>query len=265
MKKPRIITFDLETIWDIDKIANEDVFFSLSNWPGRTMKASIGSIICFGYKVWGEKKPHCINVWDDKASFKANINDDYLVCAAAYEILKDADAIITHNGRRYDFKYLETRLKINGLPSLPPHLKTASHIDTCAVAKASFSMYSNRLKDLASQFTPENKIATGGKKLWTRVYRGDSLAMREMSEYCKQDVVATEALAEAFKPQIKNWPNMNVFMGTLNNCNVCHSTNVQKHGTRPTISGVLRQRFRCMDCGSTSTQTATGKVLRSVS
>ena len=228
------------------------------------MKASIGSIICFGYKVLGEKTARCINVWDDKERFAENLNDDYLLCAAAHEILKDADAIITHNGRGYDFKYLQTRLKINGLPELPSNLKTKDHIDTCAVAKANFSMYSNRLKDLAAKFTPENKISTGGRKLWTRVYRGDTLAMREMSEYCKQDVVATEALAEAFKPFIKNWPNRNLFDKKGHSCPACGSDNMQKNGGRAALSGWV-QRFRCMDCGSSSSSTPTGKVLRSVS
>jgi DNA polymerase elongation subunit (family B) len=189
MNKPRIVTFDLETIWNIDEIAREDVFFGMSNWPGRTMKASIGSIICFGYKVYGEKRAKCASVWDDKEFFQENLNDDYLVCAHAYEVLKDADAIITHNGKRYDWKYLQTRLKINGLPTLDK----IPHIDTCAVAKANFSMYSNRLKDLSARFTPEHKISTGGKNLWTRVYRGDKAAMKEMAEYCKQDVIATES------------------------------------------------------------------------
>jgi len=258
-KEPKIVTFDLETIWDIDKIATQDVFFGLSNWPGRTMKADIGSIICFGYKIYGQKTAHCINVWDDKEAFDENINNDYLVCAAAYDVLKDADAIITHNGKRYDWKYLQTRFKINGLPTLDK----IPHIDTFAEAKKNFSMYSNRLKDLAAQFTPESKIDTGGKNLWTRVYRGDKVAMREMSDYCKQDVVATEALADAFKSEIKIWPNRNLYTGK-NDCPVCSSSNIIKHGTRPAKTRII-QRYMCMDCGSTTSATKTNKLLRVVS
>ena len=260
MSKPRIVTFDLETIWDIDKIADEEVFFGLSNWPGRTMKASIGSIICFGYKVMGEKNAHVVSVWDDKDFFQENLNDDFLVCAAAYEILSDADAVITHNGKRFDWKYLQTRLKINGLPTLDK----IKHIDTCAVAKANLSMYSNRLKDLSNSFTPEAKISTSGKKLWSRVYRGDKSAMKEMAEYCKQDVVATEALAEAFRPMIKNWPNNNLYHGTTHNCPSCNSTKLQKNGVVPTLSGP-KQRYRCMDCGSSMSSPADNKPLRIVS
>jgi len=244
MKKPKIIVFDLETIWDIDKITNEEVYFSLSNWEGRTMKASINSILCFGYKELGSKKAECNSVWDYKKRFAKNMNDDYDVCKAAYDVLKDADAIITHNGKRFDWKFLQTRLKINKLP----HLDKILHIDTCHIARSNLSMYSNRLKDLAAEFTPERKINTGGKKLWTRIYRGDKSAMFDMVKYCKQDVVTTEALFESLRPFVTNLPNFNLFNNNPESCTGCGGSKLQRNGKLVTKTKI-HQRLRCTDCG----------------
>lgn len=256
-KKPKIVTFDLETIWNIDEWAREDRAFAMSNWPGRTMKADINSIICFGYQVHGEK-PKCISVWDFKHYTPDLLNDDYELCAMAYEILKDADAIVTHNGKRFDWKFLKTRMKYHGLPRLDDII----HIDTCAVARKEYSLFSNRLKDLSQFLGVEAKISTGGRQLWTRIYRGDKKAQKEMAVYCIQDVNVTTQCALAMKPEIKNWPNLNLYMGTLNNCPVpsCGSHKWQKHG-RIATKTQLKQRFRCMDCGSTWSKPE-GKVAR---
>lgn len=262
-RKPRIIVFDLETIWDADEWLREDRAFAMGNWPGRTMKADINSIISFGYQELG-KKAKCVSVWDFKHYTSDLVNDDYELCRFISDLFNDGvDAIITHNGRRFDFKFLQTRLKKHGLPPLPKHLKSKFHIDTCAVVKKEYSLFSNRLKDLTQFLGVSAKISTGGRKLWTRIYRGDKEAQREMAEYCTQDVQATGECALAMQDIIPNWPNFNIYNGTLNCCSNpnCGSTNIQKHGTRPTKTK-LQQRYMCMDCGTTHS-IPQGKIARS--
>ena len=118
-REPRIILWDLETLPDAREAIK--VWTGLGNYPGLTLKASISSIICFGYKVYGKDKPvKCVAAWDFKTRWKKDINDDYMVVKAAYDVLRTADLIVTHNGKRFDQKHLNTRLIKHGFPPLPP-------------------------------------------------------------------------------------------------------------------------------------------------
>lgn len=254
MENYKIVVFDLETIWNIDELAREDRMFNIANYYGRTMKADINSIICFGWKVL-DGPSGVVSAWD----FEGDLNDDAAVCAFAYDLLHDADCVVTHNGKRFDWKFLQTRLLINGLPSLPK----IPHVDTCILARKNLSLFSNRLKDLAAQFTPERKLDTGGKKLWTRVYKGDKKAMKEMAEYCEQDVITTEAVFKYLRQFSSNLPNINLIRGTTHSCPGCGSKNVQKNGKRVTKTAI-NQRYRCLDCGVSSYTTGEDKVLRAV-
>lgn len=244
MKKPKIVTFDLETIWDINEWACEERAFGMSAWEGRTLKADINSILCFGYQEHG-KAAKCVSAWDFKSAYKKNLNDDYEVCKAAYEVLKDAHAVVTHNGKRFDWKFLQTRLKRHKLPSLPKII----HIDTCSVARSEYSLFSNRLKDLAKFLGVSPKISTGGRQLWTRIYRGDVKAQSEMVRYCKQDVKTTTECALAMRDVIKNFPNSNLFNLDGLNCPTCGESALIKNGSLVTKTKI-KQRYRCTSCGS---------------
>lgn len=252
--EPKIVVFDLETIWNIDELTNEEKMFNIANYYGRTMKADINTVICFGYKIVGGESG-CVSVWDFP---NTDINDDRAVCAFAYDLLHDADAIVTHNGKRFDFNFLQTRLKLNGLATLPK----INHIDTCQLARKNLFLFSNRLKDLAALLTPERKLDTGGKKLWTRVYKGDVEAMKEMAAYCEQDVITTEAVFHELKQFAGNLPNKNLYSGD-NGCPTCGSSRLEKHGMRATKTALI-QRYRCLDCGSTCSTSKTSDMMRSI-
>lgn len=250
MKKPKIVTFDLETIWDINEWAREDRAFSMSNWPGRTIKANINSILCFGYQILGEK-PKNVSVWTTK---RKNLNDDYAVCKFAYDLLKDADAVITHNGKSFDFPFLQTRLKKHRLPALPKMV----HIDTKEVASREYNLFSNRLKDLAEFLGVGSKISTSGKNLWTRIYQGDKKAEKEMSRYNLRDVKVTTLCALSMRGVIKNWPNANLYTDK-DVCRACGSKNITKQGTKLTSSSI-RQQYKCQECGTWMSKTLKGRL-----
>src|SRR3990167_7192941 len=157
--KPRIILFDLETIPDLQ--AAMEVFPSLSDYPGLTLKASINSIISFGYKIFEEGKIHCINRWDFPGK---DLNNDKPVCLAAYDILKDADFIVTFNGKKFDWRFLQTRLLYHGLQTLPQIV----HIDVCQESKKHLFMFNNRLNTLAKFLTNTEKHKHSGWDLWVK-------------------------------------------------------------------------------------------------
>lgn len=252
----KIILWDLETLPDMKAVMRE--FPGLSNYPGLTLKASINSIICFGYKVLGEKDAQCVNAWDFATRWKKNINDDYKVVEAAYNILKDADVVVTHNGKKFDWKFLQTRLLFHGFPPLPKII----HIDTCSESKKHLLTFNNRLNTLGQFLVKDKKLENGGWGLWVKVADKDKDAMRLMAKYCMQDVVLLEKVFKKLKPLLTQLPNKNLWTGKTHSCPNCGSDNVQKRGRYVTKENA-HQRYQCQDCGSWSFSTTKGKYIKS--
>lgn len=260
MSEPRIVLFDLETMPNFNEAMK--VWPQISDYPGRTLKAQISTIICAGYKVYGENKTNCINAWDFDEWTK-DINSDKRVCKAIYEVLKNADAVITHNGKRFDWKFLQTRLLKHGLPALPD----IPHIDTALVARKNLYAFNNRLGNLGKFFLADDKLENGGWDLWVRVSRREKQAMRLMVKYCKQDVDLLEKLFRKLRPFIKNIPNYNVFAPEYASgkrvCPSCGSTRLKSHGWKHTKTQSYR-RLRCIECGTFSRTDKSGKMPRSI-
>lgn len=248
---PRIILWDLETLPNLPEVLK--VFTRLGDYPGLTLKATHSSIICFGYKVLGEKVTKCICAWDFKSRWKKDINDDYELVKAASKILQTADVIVTHNGKSFDFKFLQTRLLYHGLPPLPKIL----HIDTKNESKKNLYAFNNSLNILAKAFTNTKKLDNGGWDLWVDVHAKKASAMKLMKEYCMQDVVTLEALFERLKPMITSLPNANMFYKENNRCPKCGSQAVQKRGRR-LAGNNIKQSFACLHCGGWSLLTIKG-------
>lgn len=226
-----------------------EVWTQLSNYPGLTMKATITSIICVGHKELYSKKVSCINAWDFP-EWEKDINDDSQVCKAIYDVLKDADAVVTHNGRRFDWKHLQTRLLANGLPPLPNII----HVDTCQIAKKNLLSFNNKLGYLGEWLLGDTKLDNGGWQLWLKVSQRVKSACKMMEKYCKQDVVLLEKLFLQLRPFIKNLPNRNI--GRISRglegdaCPTCGSTDLRLWGFYYTKTGKF-QRVYCNNCNST--------------
>lgn len=260
MAEPRIVVFDIETLPILSEVLK--VWPGLSNYPGLTLKASHNSIICAGWKVVGEKKVNCIDAWDFPA-WEKDVNNDKALCKALYDVLMGADAVITQNGKRFDWKFLQTRLMIHGLPPLP---KTP-HIDTKQEAKKHLMMFNNRLGTLGQHLCGDDKLENGGWNLWVDVHARKKKAMQLMTKYCKQDVVLTEKVFLELRPLISTIPNFNIFCpeyaGGKRVCPMCGSTRLKSQGWRHTKTRSYK-RLRCLDCQGFSATNAQGHVPRSL-
>ena len=256
--EPKIILFDLETLPNLREAMK--VWPGISNYPGLTLRASINSMICCGYKVFGEPgKPKCLNAWDYKG-WKKNVNDDFELVRDVRELLFEADAVVTHNGKRFDWKFLQTRLLVHGLAPLPK----IRHIDTCAVAKANTMFFNNRLNTLGEFVGKDKKIDNGGWELWERVMDRETKALKEMTDYCIHDVVVLEKVFRKMRPLVSEIPNYNLFKVGVDKdlCPKCGSSRLWANGFRSTAT-TLFKRFQCQDCGSCCQQPAENKVPRS--
>lgn len=243
MSGPKIVLFDLETLPNLPEALK--VWTALSNYPGQTLRASITSIICAGWKVLGDKKVECINAWDFP-DWKKDVNADGPLCKAIYDVLKDADCVITHNGKRFDWKFLQTRLLYHGLDILPK----IHHVDTCSEAKKYLMVFNNRLNTVAKFLTDKEKMDHEGWDLWVKVHARDPKAMLTMTKYCKQDVLVLEEVFGRLRPFIKSLPNQNLFNPLkLNSCPGCGSTRLQSRGKQYAATKVYK-RYQCIDCRS---------------
>ena len=241
-KDLRIILLDCETLPDLK--AALEVWPSLSDYPGQTLKASISSVICAGWKVYGKKETHCINAWDFP-EWKKNVNDDRPLLKAISDVLLGADVVVTHNGKSFDWRFLQTRLRHHKMPTLPKLM----HIDTKLIARREVYVLNNRLQTLLRYFTDREKFENGGWPLWVAVHGRDQKAQSKMARYCKHDVLGLEALFTVFMPFVK-LPNANMFTDEVV-CPTCSSQDLQRRGDRLTLSKVF-QRFQCNSCGAWS-------------
>lgn len=246
MSDPKIVFLDIETVPIMREVW--EFFPQLSDYPGQTLKASINSVLCVGYRILGEKVTKSINTWDFP-EWEHTVNDDRPTLKAISEILKDADAVVTHNGKRFDWKFLQTRMLIQKLP----FLEKIAHVDTCSIAKGNLYLFNNRLNTLAQATCHQKKLENGGWKLWVKCGRDkDPKALELMAKYCRKDVSLLEPIFKRLRPLIKNIPNHNLFQvaqGEKHCCPNCGSTKLKSEGTR--VKGLkLYRRLYCQSCGS---------------
>lgn len=223
-----------------------EVWTQLSSWPGQTLKGQVQSILCFGWKVFGSAESEVRCAWDFP-SWSADVNDDRALVEYAREVLSSADAIITQNGRKFDYPVLQTRLLKHDLEPLDPKIP---HIDTKTAARGNLSFISNSLNNMGRFLLDEMKVDHEGWKLWVKTMQRDPEAAEVMREYCRGDVLLLEKLYRKLRPFLRKIPNHNLHNPLKENCcPSCGSTRLKSNGWRVTSTRRYK-RYICADCRS---------------
>jgi hypothetical protein len=243
-------------IWDLEiaLIPNENLYERLYTGflrPGFTMSGNLSYITSFGYKWLGEDKAHCLSIHDFKG-FKKNVNDDRELCLAAREIMMEAGHLVAHYGDKFDRKFIETRLLLNGIHPIPEK-KLLHQSDTCAIAKNRLKFDSNKLDVLAKALGLETKMKKEWPHWWIRAMKGDKEALSLMAAYCKQDIVVLEQVYNRLSP-LDTGP-VNRALSAANDevkddlvCINCLSEDIKCNGHRYNITSIY-QRYSCNSCG----------------
>lgn len=129
-------------------------------------------------------------------------DDSRIVCKLA-ELMRRADYVVAHNGNRFDYKRVNTRLLLTKSPPLG-HVQM---IDTLTIARSSFDLPYNRLNYLATKLGFGEKLHTNFQ-LWRRAAKGDTKALKEMRAYNEQDVILLEHVFHAMTPYAKKLPRL---------------------------------------------------------
>ena len=163
------------------------LFFDIESAGVNALRSDLGFVIIFGYKWAHEKTAKAITV--SQKDLKSFSDIGLLVKASA--VFEKADLIVAHYGSVFDRRFIQGRLLINHLSPIP----NTKMRDTCMMARSIANFSSNRLKHLAKVLNLTNqKLDNNWPTAWFRVMQGDMKALRDLTVYCKGDVLATEEL-----------------------------------------------------------------------
>lgn len=179
-----------------------------------------------------------------------NVEDDKMLLSGIWNLLDEADIVITQNGKKFDVKKLNARFIINGFQ--PP--SSFRHIDTLQIAKSVFGFTSNKLEYMTDKLCKTHKKLKHGKypgfELWRACLSGDIDAWEEMKEYNVVDVLSLEELYYILAPWDKQHPNLNLYRELTNGVQCrCGSEDMIKKGFHYSNIGKY-QRWRCKGCGT---------------
>lgn len=241
----RVLVLDIETQRAITET------FDL--WPRyidmkRVIKPT--RILCFAAKWHGEEEVLFEAAWDDD-----DLKAYRQMLRAAWELLDEADFVVTWNGDRFDLQWFEAEFGRLELGRPAPYRS----LDLFKVAKKNFGqgLMSRKLDWSARHWLGDKKVSHGGGDLWSEIRYGNkkqkTAAQKLMMDYNVHDVVLTEKMFERYLP----WIGQNFSLydsdaddGTLR-CTKCASGRIQRRGFFYTTT-FSYQRYFCNDCGSWS-------------
>lgn len=231
MNKIKRLFFDIETSYS--------VVATFTLWPKSIPQENIlkdWNMLCAAWKWEGNKKIYgaCGDGTNDKE-----------IAEQLREAVIEADEIVYHNGRKFDYKKLNTRVLLNGLqPMVKP-----KECDTLLQCRKHFGFTSNRLDYIGKILGLGGKLKAGNR-LWLDSLDGDADSLKKMFTYCKRDVTLLEDVYHKLQPHIDVSYNGNLDNLLGLNCPepTCNSTNYQHRGwSRTKVSKY--QRYQCQDCG----------------
>jgi hypothetical protein len=208
------------------------------SWSAKWLESEDGS------QVYG---PHRKIMYADQRNVK-NVEDDKDLLKGIWDLLNEADVVITQNGKSFDTKKLNARFLLNGFH--PPG--SVRHIDTKIIASRVFAFTSNKLEYMTDKLCTKYKklkhTKFPGHEMWTQCLAGNIDAWKEMEQYNKHDVLALEELYHILIPW-DNSLNFNLYHDEVDHVCKCGSTSFVKNGFYYTSAGKF-QKHKCKSCGT---------------
>lgn len=243
--KNKVLILDIETspmlvyVWGL-KDQYVDIHQIHSDW----------SVLAWAAKWLDE--PASKTIYMDVRKAK-DLRDDKAILQPLWELLNEADIVITQNGKSFDGPKLNARFMLHGMQ--PP--KPYKHLDTYRLVKSVAQFTSNKLEYLTEKFCTKYKKLSHkkypGLSLWIQCLKGNVEAWEEMKKYNIHDVLSTEE----FYGKVRSWapqsmPKVYEVLNPDLECSSCGKTgSLRKRGIHVTKSAKT-QRYQCQLCGSWS-------------
>lgn len=238
--KPKVLIFDIETapliayvwsIWEQNVGLNQiNMDWHILSWSAK----------------WLGDPPNKIMYMDQRSA--KSVEDDSVILKHIWNLLDEADVVITQNGKRFDQKKLNARFILNGFQ--PP--SSYKHIDTKIIAQRHFGFTSNKLEYMSDKLCTKHKKSKHAKfsgfEMWRECLAGNIEAWKEMEHYNKLDVLSLEELYTKLIPWDSSI-NFNLYSDSVDNQCKCGSKDFIRNGFYYTNIGKY-QRYRCKKCGA---------------
>lgn len=231
---PKILVVDIET-----KPLEVYVWGLYDNDVGLNQIKEDWSILSWAAK-WLDKE----EIFYKDQRDASNYRDDKELLIPLWQLLDEADVIVTQNGKKFDEKKINARFIINKMP--PP--SSFRHVDTAQLARRRFGFTSNKLEYLSDKLCTKHKKLKHkqfpGMELWVECLKGNMDAWEEMRLYNIEDILTLEELYHVLSPWCKT-----VNMGTYEEGDMCTCGNTEfiKNGHRWEDLAKY-QRYRCSRC-----------------
>ncbi len=238
MSEPKILFLDIETS-----------YITAAVWGLRDQNVSLNQIL----RDWELMSMSAKWKGSTKVMYKdrrdnLEVDGDKELAEWCWELLNEADIVVTQNGKRFDIPKLYARFLRHDLKKPAPF----QQMDTLLMSRK-FGLTSHKLEYMLKQFCVryEKKVNRQfqGMDLWTACMNGVRAAWREMKEYNCLDTLGLEELYE----KLATWGtgiNFNVYGEGEDRCN-CGSKDFQRRGYCVTTVGRY-QRYQCSACGAWS-------------
>lgn len=210
------------------------------------------STLCFAASWLGAKTIEFHAAWDDHKAMTLR----------AWELLDEADLVVSYNGIRFDEKHLASDIIEAGMTPPSPF----KSIDLLRTVRQRFGFESKRLTTVLDRLGMPSKNDKYDPLLAEAAINGDPKAQARLKRYNRGDVAITSALYWRLLPWIKNHPNVAPIRGIDRaTCPRCASQEVERKGTWS--PGVYRYlAFACSACGGyfRTTYEAAGASVRAL-
>lgn len=227
--KLKILTIDIETmpieayVWGLWGV---NVSIGQIKEPGR--------VFAFAAKWVGNRE----------VAFHSDHHDGHTaMLQAAWDLLNEADIVVSYNGIGFDIKHLQWEFLQAGMGPPRPY----KQIDLLRVVRKQFRIPSNKLDYVAQRLGIGAKTSHAGFSLWVDCMAGDEKAWRKMATYNKQDVRLTEKLYHYLLPWLTAVPHIGQMEGKENSCPYCGGTKLVRDGVAHAFVTSYRL-YQCSNC-----------------
>ena len=227
-----ILIFDIETM-----VKKAFLFRPGKQYVNADSFIDYDTMICWSAKVLGSSDTFS----DCLTSKEAKEKNHSRITKSLWNLMKDYDVTVSHNGINFDIPMIRTFfLKENlGLPN------RFRNIDTCQIARSNFRFQSNRLDYICRELGLNDGKTDTNIDLWKKCYDGDQESLDYMQTYNINDILILEDLLNIFKPYIPSFPNVAVY-GDIeeSQCPYCGGANFKDNGYWFTPNGKFNS-YRC--------------------
>lgn len=140
-----------------------------------------------------------------------------------HKVLSEADIIVAHNLKGFDWKVAQTRFVYYGLPQIPD----TKLVDTYLICRSNFMFPDNKLDTVARYLEVGQKLPHSGASLWRGCLDDDAECWGKMVEYNIVDVEVLEQVYLKIRHYDKRHPNVALYYNDDKlRCTVCGSSNL---------------------------------------